>query len=78
MIEVQKITNSEKDRDIVAKHNWYLRQWYGMIRSILVQYYQVHQILAIFGMLAWTTSVGKPYIISHQYTPDFITLAVVW
>ena len=78
MIEIQTITNSEKDRDTSAKHKWYLKHRHGMIRSLLVQDYQVHQIMVMFSMLTWTTLVGEQYITSYQYTLDLIILAVVW
>ena len=52
-IYVKKINHLEVVRGVAAKHKWYLKDRHGMIRNLLVPDYQIHQILAIFGVLAW-------------------------
>ena len=50
-IEINKIKQSEKIRTTAAKHKWYLKERHGMIRTLLVQEYRLHQIISILGVL---------------------------
>ena len=54
-VEIKKIHSCEKVRDTITRHKYYLKNRYGMIRSLMVQDYNVHKILAVIGVLALTT-----------------------
>ena len=56
--EIKKLKHTEEIRKTAAKHKWYLKERHGMIRTLLVQDYRVHQILSILGALALTVLLG--------------------
>ena len=53
--EMTKLKHSEQIRSSSTKHKWYLREWHGTIRSILVPDYRIQKISSVVGMIAMTT-----------------------
>ena len=61
-IEIAKIRQSESIRKVSAKHKWYLKDRYGMIKSLLVPDYYSTNISSVIGMLAITTLMCRSAI----------------
>ena len=57
--EIKKIKQSKEIRTTSAKHKWYLKERYGMIRTLLVQDYRLHQILSVLGVLPLSAMLGR-------------------
>ena len=60
-IEVSKIQRYEKTREISVKHKQYLKERHGIQRSLIVQDYQLHQILAIIGTILLAVLISLDY-----------------
>ena len=60
-IEVSKIQRYEKTREIAVKHKRHLKERHGIQRSLLVQDYQLHQILAIIGTILLAVLISLDY-----------------
>ena len=60
-IEVSKIQRYEKTRAIAVKHKRYLKERRGIQRNLLVQDYQLHQILAIIGIIVLAVLISLDY-----------------
>ena len=60
-IEVSKIQRYEKTREISVKHKQYLKERHGIQRSLIVQDYQLYQILAIIGTILLAVLISLDY-----------------
>ena len=56
--EVNKIQYTEEIRRTLTRHTYYLKEKHGMIRAPTVPDHRVHQVLALFGVLAWIALMG--------------------
>ena len=57
-MDVKKIKQTETIQKLSAKHKFYLKERHGMIRTLMVSDYKVHQMFSVFGMLAWIALMG--------------------
>ena len=57
--EVKKIKHTEAIQWVSAKHKYYLKERHGMIRTLMVPDSKVHQLLSVFGVLAWTAIIAS-------------------
>ena len=76
-IEIKKMKQYEDVRRTAAKPKWYLKGRNGMIRTLLVPDYSLHQILAIIGTLACIALMGSFCINSRNKLHDKILMLIV-
>lgn len=74
VIEVKKISTSERTRNMAAKHIWYIKKRYGTNRNLLIPDYRIHNILAIIGVWALILLIQQLTAVPEAYTPSLIIL----
>lgn len=78
VIEVTNICTSERTCNTAAKHKWYLKECLGMIRTLLIPDYKIHDILAIIRFWALTLLIQHFTATEEVYTPSLVIVIGTW
>ena len=74
---MRQIKKTEEARTTAAKYKWYLKERYGTIRTLLVQDFRLHQILAILGALELAALLGAFSLGGQDFSHDYMLIRAV-